>query len=242
MGSFSNSISLMIFVSILFLGCFNIYGKQEKDDANRLVLGNINNEGLEKHSETFTSSITGVAYLVDVYIPKNHAQSNSKYPAIYATDGQWISKGFSEIIESIKKEVILIAIHQGPEDRRLLDYLLPGAYNYYNLLLTELLPHLEDKFPIDTSNRTLVGVSAGGMLASTILFIEDPEKPVFKNYLIVDAPFFHYGHTSKTIDLESKRYAANKKMQITLFLTGALAEGELGPFDTDVTRFENLMM
>lgn len=193
------------------------------------------------HTEIYTSKITGIAYQIDVYLPVKYEKSASRYPVIYATDGQWVSKGFSEIVEETQKEVVLVVIHQGPEERRLIDFLLPGAKKYFRFLVTELLPHIEGSYRIDETDRTLVGASAGGMLVSTVLLTENPENPYFKKYLLMDAPFLHYGFKTKTWEMESNRYKASKKMQVTLFLTGALSQGDLGPFNADVSSFENLL-
>ncbi|MDB4292977.1 esterase family protein [Maribacter sp.] len=192
-------------------------------------------------TEMFTSSITNTTYQVDIYVPESYEKSTSKYPIIYATDGQWVFEGFSKIVRETNKEVILVAIHQGPENRRLVDYLVPRFREYYRFLIAELLPYIEDKYRADTTNRTLAGTSAGGMLVGSVMLIEDPEKPHFTKYLSVDAPFTTYGHKMTTWALENERFKTSKKMKVTLFLSGALAKGDLGPFDEDVTRFEKLL-
>lgn len=207
------------------------YAKQQQE----------NKEDKNVKTEIYTSKITGVAYQTDVYLPVGYEKSTSKYPVIYATDGQWVSKGFSQIVKETKKDIVLVVIHQGPEDRRLVDYLLPGVHDYYQFLIKELLPHIEGNYRVDKTNRTLVGTSAGGMMVGTVLLIEDPEKPYFIKYLSIDAPFTHFGHKKTTWEMENNRYQESKKMKVTLFLTGALSKSEIGPFDEDVTSFEKLL-
>src|SRR5690606_3210919 len=84
------------------------------------------------------SAITGITYPLRIYLPEDYASSNESYPIIYATDGQWIFDGFASTLDEKGVDAILVAIGQGPDGRRNVDYLLPGAREYYRFLITEL--------------------------------------------------------------------------------------------------------
>ena len=187
--------------------------------------------------EQFTSQITGITYPVDVYVPEGYAEAREPFPVIYALDGQWSYDGYVDILREKETAVILVSIHQGPEGRRDTDYLLPAAVDFYQFLTTELIPHIEGQYKIDPNNRTLVGVSYGGMFVSTALFIEDVESPYFHNYVSADAPFL-YTHRTKTMDLERERYNKSHQMPARLLLTSALLDASIGPFDEHVTTFQ----
>src|SRR5690606_8529401 len=113
--------------------------------------------------DTFVSKITGIAYPFRVYAPAGYGSGAKTYPIIYATDGQWYGEGFSQAIKSKGKEIILVAIEQGPDDRRATDYTLPGARAYFKFLTTELLPAVESVYRVDPKQRGLSGASYGGL-------------------------------------------------------------------------------
>ena len=187
--------------------------------------------------EQFNSDISSITYPVDVYLPEGYAAAQEPFPVIYALDGQWAYDEYVNILRQKETAVILVSIHQGPGDRRATDYLLPGAVDYYQFLTTELIPHIEGIYKIDPHKRTLLGISYGGMFVSSALFMEDVDSPYFRNYVSADAPFFST-HRQETIALEEARYNKSPKMTARLFLSSALLNASLGPFDADVTDFQ----
>lgn len=172
----------------------------------------------ERHF-SITSTITGIEYPLHIYLPADYETSGESYPVIYATDGQWIFRGFSQIIDHENKSLILVAIEQGPNDRRAIDYRLPGLHTYFDFLTAELLPQIENDFRIDGSNRTLLGTSYGGILAGLAPLIDDIENPWFKNYLSFDPSF--WVNQNGTMSLEQERYNASNNLNATLLLTSA---------------------
>jgi uncharacterized protein len=65
-----------------------------------------------------------------------------------------------------------------------------GAERLLASLTTEMIPLLAAKFPIDTKELGLFGVSAGGFFTSWVIF--QPNSP-FNNY-IISSPAMAYGH------------------------------------------------
>lgn len=186
-------------------------------------------------NDTISSSITGITYPIHIYLPRDYDLSTKNYPVIYATDGQWIFGGFSQAIKNMGINVILVAIEQGPDDRRAIDYLLPGAETYFHFFITELLPYIENNFRVDPENRSIQGASYGGLFVSSALLMDDVVDPLFKNYLCFDGSFFT--HSTQTANLEAKRYSANQEMNVRLILTSALISGN----DSTVTRLYNTL-
>lgn len=169
---------------------------------------------------TFLSSLTEIEYPIHVHLPAGYENSFKDYPVIYATDGQWYSDSFSQEIERQGKEVILVAIEQGPNNRRATDYLLPGAETYFQFLLTELIPAIEHLYRADPDERSISGASYGGLFVGIVLLMDDVESPNFKNYLCFDASFWQ--HRRLTIRLEDERYQRSNIMNANLFLSSSL--------------------
>lgn len=181
------------------------------------------------------SAVTGITYPVHIYLPEDYASSNESYPVIYATDGQWIFNGFAAALDDKSLDVILVAIEQGPNDRRSVDYLLPGARQYFLFLTTELLPTIERDYRVDTMQRTLSGTSYGGILVAAVLLLDDVVQPHFKNYLSFDASF--YVHPQATAELQAERFYASHELPATLVLTSATTIGN----DVHVTNFQQVL-
>ncbi len=176
-------------------------------------------EEWRKVHSTVTSSITGVTYPVHVYLPQTYLVSAQDYPVIYATDGQWVFESFSRMLAEQEVPAILVAIEQGPDNRRATDYALPGAEDYLAFLRAELLPLIESEYRVDTLNRSLVGSSFGGLFVGTVLFLDDVSEPLFKNYMAFDASFWQNWPTTQ--ELEQARYNASQELNVTLVLSAA---------------------
>ena len=181
------------------------------------------------------SGITGITYPLRIYLPEDYESSEQHYPVIYATDGQWIFNGFASTLDEKSVSAILVAIEQGPGDRRSIDYLLPGARQYYRFLVTELLPTIEREYRIDPSQRTLSGASYGGVLVGAVLLLDDVVEPHFQNYLSFDASF--YVHPQATADLQTERFNASSELHAILVLTSATSIGN----DIHVTNFQRVL-
>jgi len=166
--------------------------------------------------KTFSSAITGTTYPYEVYLPPGYEKSQKKYPVVYSTDGQW-QKGYSYILEAHNKDVIYISIEQGPADRRMVDYLLPGATTYSKFLKAEFIPFIEQHYRT-SGIRTYTGTSAGGTLGAVLISEESGHKPYFKNYILADGAF--WGLDSEIIAAEEAHYQQNKKLPINILLSG----------------------
>lgn len=164
--------------------------------------------------KTFASTITGITYPYEVYLPPGYAQSTKRYPVVYTSDGQW-QKEFCYAIDANKKDVILVSIEEGPEGRRGTDYLPPGATDYITFLKAEFIPFIEAHYRVNDI-RTYTGQSAGGALGGVLIAQESGNKPYFKNYILADPAF--WALTPETVATEEAHYQQNKHMPINILL------------------------
>ncbi|MEN0036831.1 MAG: alpha/beta hydrolase-fold protein [Cellvibrio sp.] len=166
--------------------------------------------------KTFSSAITGITYPYEIYLPPGYEKSKKKYPVVYSTDGQW-QKGFAHVLEAHNKEVIYISIEQGPTDRRMVDYILPGATTYSKFLKAEFIPFIEANYRTN-GVRTYTGQSAGGTLGAVLISEESGHKPYFKNYILADGAF--WALSPEILAAEEAHYQQNKKLPINILLSG----------------------
>ncbi len=90
-----------------------------------------------------------------------------------------------------------------------------GAPNFLQFITEELIPLVESEYPIDATNRTIVGHSLGGTFALHALFHTD----VFHKYVICDADY-HFGE--KILFEHEKDYAeTHDNLPIKLFLSNS---------------------
>ncbi len=193
-------------------------------------------------SDEFTSAITGIRYPLNIYIPVTPAErEDGTYETVYALDGQWSFEGYASIIEQSGRPLLLVSIHQGPTNRRNVDYILPGAFNYFTFLTQELIPYIEQTYPASPEGRALVGTSGGGMFVDAAMLMDDIVDPHFPRLLSMDAPTISYTR-QRLLALEQSRYHASAELNVDLMLTGALAAADIGPFNDEVLEWRQYLL
>jgi len=174
--------------------------------------------------EFFRSSITKINYPLDVYLPPKYDDSSDSYPVIYVTDGEWRYGSVAQEIINKGLDVIVVAIGNSDEDgqgRRVVDYLLPGARQYYAFITTELLPYIETKYRTMADNRSLFGHSLGGQFVVSAYFLEENNPTNFHYYIAADPALdARVDLLSQLID---KRANSGKGFRSKLIITGATA-------------------
>jgi len=183
---------------------------------NFQFLGTIENE------TSISSSITNVTYPYRVYLPQGYQESTQTYPVIYATDGQWEFWRFAHTIETSNKQIILVAIEQGENDRRIIDYALTGSTNYLAFLANEMLPEIESQYRVDTNNRAIQGASWGGLLVRHAL-IDHSATPLFKHFISMDGSYFN--DNNQYLEMEDSVFLENSHSDINLYLSSATIVG-----------------
>jgi predicted alpha/beta superfamily hydrolase len=109
----------------------------------------------------------------------------------------------------------MVAIDEGPKDRRMKDFLSEGSPLYTKFLKEEFIPLIESSYR-GNSERTFVGVSAGGLLGAYLLSVEPVGVPYFKNYMLIDGAMF--GVTTSIIAVEEERFALSNSLAVNVLL------------------------
>lgn len=185
--------------------------------------------------EVFTSEITGADYPYRVYLPADYGSSERTYPVVYATDGQWQFWEFSKFIDETNRNIILIAIEQGANNRREIDYIYPGALSYIRFFKEEFMPFIETNFRTNSSERTINGASYGGLLISYFL-TDHANTPNFKNYLSADGSY--WSNPNALINEEEIGFTNWPGEPTNLYLTGATIRGNSSHVSTYRNRIE----
>lgn len=99
------------------------------------------------------------------------------------------------------------------------DRCVGGAPKFLSFIVSELLPQLLQKYPIDPEQLGLFGVSAGGFFASYAIF---QENSPFKKY-IISSPAMAYGDGE--IFRQEERYATqHKDLKVAIYLASGSLE------------------
>ena len=183
----------------------------------------------------FKSKLTKVEYPYSVYLPLHYATSAKQYPVLYMTDGQWF-KEFHQAVEAHGKDFIVVAIEEGPENRRSKDFLLPGATSYIRFLKEEIIPHIEKQYRT-SSKRFFWGSSFGGSLGEILLGQETADKPYFSVYALADGAF--WANTPDVANRAIRALTKPKAEKITILTSGS-REGNYLPNMLFVNRLKAL--
>lgn len=191
-------------------------------------------------SLSFFSASLNENRTINVYVPSSYSKETSKsYPVIYLLDGS-ADEDFIHIVGLVQfatfswaqliPESIVVGISNVDRKR---DFTYPtqnkkdkehfpttgGSALFIQFIETELQPFITDQFRV-TDERTLIGQSLGGLLASEILWTQ-PE--LFSNYIIV-SPSLWWDDNSL---LSRKRTSqqASKKVFVAVGQEGPSMEG-----------------
>ncbi|WP_062055505.1 alpha/beta hydrolase [Aquimarina longa] len=179
-----------------------------------------------------TSDFTNTKYSINVLYPPSYNSSNS-YRTIYMLDGDdYFKEAADVIVASNKENIILIGIGYADKNRRGTDYSYPkdidfpsasgGAKEFINFINQELIPHIENKIGIESSDRTLFGHSLGGYLALYITFQQGQLNP-FDNIIAASSNFMWYN--AYLFDLEQQYFDTQNTLNKSLYITVGDLEG-----------------
>jgi predicted alpha/beta superfamily hydrolase len=176
------------------------------------VLDSIYSESLKEHRKIY------------VQLPADYDPTkNQKYPVVYILDGEVFLPTVNNVHTfysgGFMPEMVLIGISNDKNRMRDLTtskvtemYGMPfeqengEAYNFSKFIETELIPFVENKYPV-TNFRTLIGHSYGGLFALYTL-INHPE--LFSNYLAID-PSLDWDNQQLIREAKDKVLSANYK-------------------------------
>jgi predicted alpha/beta superfamily hydrolase len=146
-----------------------------------------------------TSSIVAAQeYELQILLPVGYSSSNKKYPVVYLMDSQWdfplVKSLYGEhYYDGFIPELIIVGVTWGginpnADSLRARDYTPTtearspqsgGADQFLSFMKNELFPFMEKNYKVDSSNRTLMGCSLGGLFTLYTLFTQ-PE--LFSGY------------------------------------------------------------
>lgn len=175
----------------------------------------------------------------DIYIslPDGYDSTNTNYPVLYYMDANLKSgKGFRQALLDYRKngkQINAISIGVGHfrnyRELRRRDLITPFVKSgdslvsdednfghceeFYRFLQQELIPHIEKNYRCDSSNRSLLGHSLGGLFAVYCLF---KKEHIFRNHVALSpALWINYGNI---YDFEKKYYEHSKTLDSRLWL------------------------
>jgi len=177
---------------ILFIFCFYSNLSSQEIEKSDIKLG---------ETLTFTSNILGEQRKLNIYTPPSYGKVDKKYPVIYVLDGS-LDEDFIHItgltqfssfswINTIKESIVVgISNVDRKKDftyptnnkKDLEEFPTAGhSKNFISFLKKEVIPIIDKTYQTST-NKTLIGQSLGGLLASEILY---NHTSLFNKYIIV---------------------------------------------------------
>ncbi len=180
--------------------------------------------------------------------PNSNSENNKKYPVVYILDGEVLLPTVSNVQSfysgGFTPEMVIVGISNDKNRMRDLTtskvtemYGMPfeqengEAANFYKFIETELIPFVENKYPV-TNFRTLIGHSYGGLFTIYSL-IHHPE--LFSNYLAID-PSLDWDK-QKLLKEAQDKLSSNDYKQKSLFMS---LSGQLNMQDSSIT-IDNIM-
>jgi len=172
--------------------------------------------GLRQDAGAFRSAYTNWTYPLRVYLPSGYAESEQRYPVLYALDGEIRFDLITERLDELGAEVLVVAIGATSNARREIDFVIPGASAYTRFLTEELIPWADANYRTDPAERALAGHSLAGLLSALMFLFEDPEQRYFSSFLISDASFWDKPEKTRQL-IEALRVKTNS-VPVTLFI------------------------
>ena len=205
-----------------------------------------------------SAHVDGMEYLINVHLPPTYGMNGDSYPVIYYTDAFFATEiviGTKKILEVSGKiaNTILVGIsHEGDltqfvsdRSRDLIPTHVPqdkvtmypeatpasgGADHFLAFIENELIPLVEKKYRVDTSDRGFIGSSYGGLFAAWAM-VNRPE--LFQRYIMASPALYwdDYLFFKQEEELWQKSQTLNAKVYVSA------GEKELEPFLQSVIRF-----
>lgn len=191
--------------------------------------------------ESLHSQLVSDDYLLRVRLPPGYdSDTTRKYPLIVQLDPTFVGLHQFDITAGLVSEYAAEgrwpeAIVVGPDyadpNTRLRDYVLPKPLTpsfsgqnvdlFYRVLKEEILPYVEQKYRIDSSQRILIGHSAGATAVYYITFRHaPPEPPLFSAAIAADN-----GIEEGFFTVERWHAERTNSLPMKLFTTRALWNG-----------------
>jgi predicted alpha/beta superfamily hydrolase len=206
-----------------------------------ILIGNLISQDLkvsldQTHSRWFDSRIIGDKFLIQCYIPEQETTPTESLPIVFVLDSD-MSFGLTyDVIRWLNwgKEippVAIIGISYGAGqsnwwEKRSRDYLpsrdqtkvwgdwplAGGGDNFKKFLDSELFKFVKDEFNLKSNNRTIVGLSFGGLFCADMLF---SDTQLFNNYIILGPALLW--NNKEILAKETKYFESHKSLKANVF-------------------------
>ena len=154
---------------------------------------------------TLKSRFVDQEYKLQIFLPPGFADTSKSFPVLYVLDGDKSFGMAKDIVDWLifRREIpqiiiVGIAYDEGSKawwDKRSRDYtpwkdrtkiwgdwpLAGGADNFKKFLQEELIPFIDATYRTVKSDRTIAGLSIGGLFAAYVLF---SEPSIFQRYIM----------------------------------------------------------
>lgn len=199
-------------------------------------------------NRTFTSTVNGKSYKLQVNLPLNYWQHQNKtYPVIYMLDGQWDFVSLVSIYGSLYydrhiPDLIIVGITYGGtqpnyDSLRASDFTptaipqFPGsgdAAKFVQVLEQEIIPIITKNYRTNKKDNAIAGTSFGGLFPSYVLFTT---PHLFNGYIINNPSLFY--DDEKIFQYEETFAKDHDSLEANVFMVS-------GGLD-DVKRFNRLI-
>lgn len=176
---------------------------------------------------TFVSKFVGDSIKIDISLPASYYDTPGKYyPVVYMTDGYWRTAEHDSIHQMSDRkeipEVIVVGIGYPADYKfdsiRVRDLVIKSAF-FFRCIKEEVLPYVENKYRVDTGNRTLWGASYGGHFLIYAFTEHIKQGKLFKNYICASASLNPpYSHVN-LLDSEKLLWESSKELPVNLYET-----------------------
>lgn len=237
---------------ILFLGILTILFNYGFSQDTKVSLD-------ETQANWLKSEFVNDEFLIKSYIPENLSIPKDSLPILFVLDADMSFAMTYDIVRWLRwgneiPEVAIIGIAYGKAQaewwqKRSRDYttcqdktdlwgkweLAGGGENFIKFLENELIPNIKNQYNLKSSNRTIIGLSFGGLISTDILF----SKPnLFKKYIIAGPALLW---NDKQVFKREKKYAQeNKNLDVVVYTSVGSLDNEtiLNPWK----EFNNLVL
>ena len=155
---------------------------------------------------TLKSRFVDQEYKLQIFLPPGYADASKSFPVLYLLDGDKSFGMARDIVDWLifRREIpqiiiVGIAYDEGSKawwDKRSRDYtpwkdrmkiwgewpLAGGADNFKKFMQEELVPFIDSNYRTVKNDRTIAGLSFGGLFAAYVLF-EEPS--LFQRYILI---------------------------------------------------------
>lgn len=192
------------------------------------------------------STSTGARYELFVATPPGYRKSGRLYPVVYMLDADYSFALVRNVVQHfVEREdmppVILVAIaypgaatsRETYRMNRTRDYtpvyapdggygaeyqkVSGGGPKFRAFLARELIPFIENRFPVAPDDRTLIGHSYGGLFATYVLLTE---PSLFQRYIAVSPSLWYANRTALTMEEAAARSGIRPRARV-FFAVGA---------------------